>query len=84
MNKKKQNDIARLLSYAGSHKKLTILGYTLSGISAVLSMAPYICIWFVMRGVFEVMPDFSQAQGMIRYGWRFGLRWPAPPFILRP
>lgn len=69
MKDKNKNSIIRLLTYAGSYKKLTVLGCTLSGISAVLALAPYICIWFVARGVFQVMPDYAQAQGLVWYGW---------------
>ena len=43
MNEKKQSSLSRLLGYAGGHKKLTILGCTLSGVSAALSLMPYVC-----------------------------------------
>lgn len=66
---KKKNSLSQLMAYAGGHKKLTILGCTLSGISAVLSMAPYICIWFVARGVFEALPNLALAGGLVKYGW---------------
>lgn len=69
MKEKKQNSIAKLLVLAGGHKKLTVLGCLLSGISAVLSMVPYICIWFAARGVFAIMPDYAQGAGLIKYGW---------------
>ena len=45
MKEKKKSDVSVLLDYAGSHKGLTFLGLTLSAVSMVLSMAPYICIW---------------------------------------
>ena len=44
MKEKKKSDVSVLLDYAGSHKGLTFLGLTLSAVSMVLSMAPYICI----------------------------------------
>lgn len=69
LKEKKRNSIARLLDYAGGHKKLTILGCTFSGVSAILSMVPYICIWFVVREVFRVMPEYAEAKGAIRFGW---------------
>jgi ABC-type multidrug transport system, ATPase and permease components len=65
----KKSSLSRLMTYAGGHKKLTVLGCLLSGISAVLSMAPYICIWIVTKGVFNVMPDFTAARGLVKYGW---------------
>lgn len=69
MKEKKRSSLAVLLDYGGGHKKLTILGCALSGISAVLSMAPYICIWFIARGVFEIMPEFQKGAYLIKYGW---------------
>lgn len=66
---KKKSSLSQLMTYAGGHKKLTILGCTLSGVSAVLAMAPYICIWFVARGVFSSLANLSSARGLIQYGW---------------
>ena len=69
MKENKQGNISKLLGFAGGHKKLTVLGCTLSGVSALLSMAPYILIWFVARGIFEAMPDFSSVQNLVHFGW---------------
>ena len=41
---KKRSSLSRLLSYAGGHRALTVLGCVLSGIAAVLGLAPYFCI----------------------------------------
>lgn len=40
MKQKKPNALSVLLDYAGSHKKLTFLGLTLSAASMLMSMAP--------------------------------------------
>lgn len=69
MKENKKGNISKLLGFAGGHKKLTVLGCTLSGVSALLSMAPYILIWFVARGIFEAMPDFSSVQNLVHFGW---------------
>lgn len=66
---KKPNSLLRLLSYAGGHRRLTFLGCVLSGISAVLSIAPYVFIWYIIRGTLDTMPDFTGAEGLIRWGW---------------
>ena len=66
---KKQNDVAALLQYAGGYRKLTWLGMGLSGVAMVLGMAPYFCIWLVMRELIAVAPDWTQAAGISRYGW---------------
>lgn len=69
MGKKKKSDVAVLLGYAGSYKGLTFLGLALSAIAMILGMAPYICIWLVMRDLIAVAPDFTQATGIASYGW---------------
>ena len=69
MKKEKKSDLATLLGYAGSHKGLTFLGLTLSALSMLLSMAPYICIWLAARDLIAVAPDWIQAQNVARYGW---------------
>ncbi|MGL5435540.1 MAG: ABC transporter ATP-binding protein [Lachnospiraceae bacterium] len=66
---KKQNNLAQLLTFAGSHKWLTLLGCVLSGISAVFMMAPYICIWLIAKNLFIIMPDWQAAGDLIGYGW---------------
>ena len=69
MKQKKPNALSVLLDYAGSHKKLTFLGLTLSAASMLMSMAPYICIWRVARDLIAVAPNWTQAQSIARYGW---------------
>lgn len=69
MKQKKPNPLSVLLDYAGSHKKLTFLGLTLSAASMLMSMAPYICIWLVARDLIAVAPNWTQAQSIARYGW---------------
>ena len=69
MTEKKQSDVAVLLGYAGNYKGLTFLGLTFSGIAMILGMAPYICIWQVMRGLIEAAPDWTKAAGIAKYGW---------------
>ena len=69
MKQKKKSDVAVLLDYAGSHKRLTFLGLALSAVSMLLSMAPYICIWLVARDLIAVAPDWTQAKDIAQYGW---------------
>ena len=69
MKKRKKNDVAALLRYAGGHKGLTFLGLALSGIAMLLSMAPYICIWLAARDLIAVAPDWTQAESVAQYGW---------------
>ena len=66
---KKQNDVAILLGYAGSYKRLTFLGLFLSAVAMILGMLPYICIWLVIRDLVNVAPNWSEAYDIARYGW---------------
>ena len=69
MKRKKKSELGVLLDYAGSYKCLTFLGLTLSAVSMLLSMAPYICIWLAARDLIAVAPEWTQAQSVTRYGW---------------
>lgn len=69
MRKKKRSNLSRLLEYAGGYKAFTITGCTLSGVSAVLSLLPYVFIWLVIRDVFAALSDLSGASGLTRHGW---------------
>ena len=69
MEKRKRNDVAALLDYAGSHKGLTFLGLALSAVSMLLSMVPYICIWLAARDLIAAAPDWTQAENVAQYGW---------------
>ena len=69
MKQKKQNALSVLLEYAGSHRRLTLLGLGLSAGSMVCSMIPYLCIWLAARDLIAVAPDWTQAQSVTDYGW---------------
>ncbi len=69
MKEKKKNDLAALLKYAGRYKGLTFLGLGLSAVAMVLGMLPYICIWLVVRDLILVVPDWTKAVGIAKYGW---------------
>lgn len=69
MKEKKKSDVAVLLSYAGNYRFLTYLGMCLSALAMVLGMAPYFCIWLVVRDLVAVAPRWTQAVGIACYGW---------------
>ena len=56
MKQKKPSSLTRILGYAGGHKNLTILGCILSALSAVLGLAPYLCVWLVARSILAAWP----------------------------
>ncbi|MDO4267402.1 MAG: ABC transporter ATP-binding protein [Eubacteriales bacterium] len=69
MKNKKKNAVAVLLGYAGSRRRLTFLGLTLSAAAMVCNMAPYVCIWSAVRELVLAAPDWEKAQNITRYGW---------------
>ena len=66
---KKQSNLSRLLTIAGSYRYLTYASWILSAISALIALVPYYFIWQVMREVLEVAPDFSRTQNLTYNGW---------------
>ena len=66
---KKQSNLSRLLTIAGSYRYLTYTSWILSAISALIALVPYYFIWQVMREVLEVAPNFSRAQNLTHNGW---------------
>ena len=66
---KKQSNLSRLLTIAGSYRYLTYASWILYAISALIALVPYYFIWQVMREVLEVAPDFSRAQNLTYNGW---------------
>ena len=69
MKQRKKGDVAILLDYAGSHRRLTFLGLGLSAVSMLMSLAPYICIWLAVRDLIAVAPNWTAARSVARYGW---------------
>ncbi|MCR5565900.1 MAG: ABC transporter ATP-binding protein/permease [Clostridiales bacterium] len=69
MKKKEPSALSRLLSYAGSFRKLTYQSLLLSGLSSILSLMPFVYLWKIIKEVLEVQPDFSKATGIVHNGW---------------
>ncbi|WP_028263552.1 ABC transporter ATP-binding protein [Atopobium fossor] len=65
----KQNTLGVLFELAGSRKPLIFVGCALSGISMLLSLAPFVFIWLVVRDLVMVAPNWQQATSISSYGW---------------
>lgn len=68
---KKDSEISRMFQFAGNRHWLTILGMILAGLSTILSMIPFVCIWFVVRDMLNalVARDISLAAHSTTYAW---------------
>ena len=67
----KDSEISRMFQYAGNRHWLTALGMILAGISTVLSMIPFVCIWFVVRDLLQALAqgDIHLAAYSSTYAW---------------
>ncbi len=66
---KKQSDLSKLLAYAGPFQVLTVASWVLSALSALLALAPFVCVWRIIAEVLAVRPHFENAVGLARNGW---------------
>ena len=66
---KKKSTFAELMDYAGRHRILTYCSWILSAVSALMALVPFVYLWLIIREVLAAEGDFSQAGGLIAYGW---------------
>lgn len=68
---KKNSEISRMFQYAENRHWLTILAMILAGVSTVLSMIPFVCIWFVVRDMLTALTagDIHLASHSTTYAW---------------
>lgn len=57
------------MGYAGRHRYLTYLALLLSAVSAVLALFPFVFLFYIIREVLEVAPNYAQATGVVQNGW---------------
>ncbi|MCT4596143.1 MAG: ABC transporter ATP-binding protein/permease [Anaeromicrobium sp.] len=69
MESKQKSTLSKLLKFAGKYRFFIILAIVFSGMSAILSLFPFVCIWFVVKDIFKALPDVTQATQSIKYGW---------------
>lgn len=69
MKTKKKSVFNILMSYSGKYKILTYLSLVLSAMSGILSLIPFVYIWFIIRDVIQISPNFNEATNIAFYGW---------------
>lgn len=69
MKTKKKSVFNILMFYSGKYKILTYLSLVLSAMSGILSLIPFVYIWFIIRDVIQVSPNFNEATNIAFYGW---------------
>ncbi len=66
---KKQTNLSRLLDYAGKYRILTYLSWVLSAAGALLALVPFWYIWYILKEVIVVAPQYENAVHVTYYGW---------------
>lgn len=69
MPEKQRNPLIRLLDYAQVHRKLTVTGCLLAALNAVLAVAILVCVWFMVKDLVSVAPDWAKASDAEFWGW---------------
>ena len=59
---KKKNAILELLGLAGKRRVLAYVGCGLSVLNAVLTVMPLVCVWFVVRDLISMYPNWAGAS----------------------
>lgn len=59
------------MEFGGRYRWMTVVACILSGLSSVLMLCPFLCIWLVLRDVLAALPDLSTVDvaAMTLYGW---------------
>lgn len=65
---KKNKNFSELMSYAGKHRRLTYLSLVLSIISAVFALLPFVFIFFIIKEIINVAPNYSEAVSVVQNG----------------
>lgn len=58
-----------LMTFAGKHRYLTALGCVMSGISAVVGLFPYICMWNVIKETVLGWSSGLDGASLVHWGW---------------
>lgn len=68
---KPKSGMARLMELAATKKPLVICSGILSALASVVSFVPYIAIYYIMREIMAVYPDFTSldVQRTTGFGW---------------
>ncbi len=71
MQNKQKNGISRLIELTGQWKFILILGGILSAIGAVLTLGPFICIYYIINEILLVNGNMAMinTELVIEYGW---------------
>ncbi len=71
--KRKQKPLLlRLMTHAGASKISMVLSWLFSGLGGIISLGPYICIYFVARDLLNAGGDVSLIESgvLTGYGWQ--------------
>lgn len=67
--KKKKGTMARTLDLCGRYRPVAILGCVLSAVSSLVSLGPFICIYFILQELFQTGGNLSAVYMQAMTGW---------------
>lgn len=70
-NNKKNTEIKKMFKFAGNYHSFTVLACILTAISTVLSLMPFVCIWFVIKDILlaTIKGNIALALKSTTYAW---------------
>ncbi|MCR5272570.1 MAG: ABC transporter ATP-binding protein/permease [Lachnospiraceae bacterium] len=68
-SKERKSGLSGLFKYAKNYAALSVTGCIFSGVSAVMSLVPYVCLYFIIEGLFSTYPDYTNEKEVFDYGW---------------
>ena len=61
--KKAKSGMSRIFELAKDHKWLLAISGVLAALAAIASFVPYIAVYYIIRDVISVYPEFSKQKG---------------------
>ena len=66
---KKKSNLKELMDYAGGYRLLTYLSLTLSAVSAVLALFPFVFLFQIIKEVIAAAPNYAEATHVVQNAW---------------
>ena len=64
--KKAKNGMLRIFELATDHKRLLVVSGVLAALAAIASFVPYVAVYYIIRDVISVYPEFKKPSRIFR------------------
>ena len=69
--KKVKNGMSRIFELATDHKRLLAVSGVLAALAAITSFVPYVAVYYIIRDVISVYPEFTKLN--VEAVWGYGM-----------